>query len=252
MEDRFVLITTQRTGATFFRSCLESHPDIECPGTLFAQKVRFKYFSVDWRKSYYREYRSRTLRNRIAHWSDRRKAVHGCLDEAYGATGGAKVLGFKISYSNFERYPSIAEWLTQNDIKVIHWFRRNLVKRHVSALTKQARGKAHFTRQVERVKVHVDVGELLRDLKRKTHLIGKYRAMFQGKEHIEVYYEDFLAQQESEARRILDFLGVNPDTPLSTGLVKQNPDRLQEIIENYDQVWAALEGTDFQHYLTTS
>jgi hypothetical protein len=33
---KFAILTTQRSGATFFRTCLESHPEISCPGTLYS------------------------------------------------------------------------------------------------------------------------------------------------------------------------------------------------------------------------
>ena len=201
MENRFVLITTQRTGATFFRTCLESHPDVECPGTLFAQKTRLKYFSTDQQCSYYKKYRIRTFSNHVSHWINRRTLIHGCLNEAYGnECANRKAVGFKISYSNLERYPAIIDWLQEHDIKVLHWFRRNLVKRYVSHLTKEVRGKAHFTNPAEQVGVHVNLRKLRRDLERQTHWIEKYRSLFKAQKCLEVFYEDFVTDQTNEAR----------------------------------------------------
>lgn len=254
LSNRFVLVTTQRSGATFFRTCLESHPQIECPGTIFAQKNRLKYFSIDRKGSYYHAYRTRTLKRRIAHWFDRTRIVHACLDEAYSSTNSEVALGFKISYSNFERYPSIVSWLHEHDVKVIHWFRDNLLKRHISQLTMAARGSAHFSRPVRKVTINVDPQNLLRDLKRQSYLIDKYRAIFKpkGEAHgyIEMFYESFVKNQQGEAQRILHFLGVDESIPLRSPLVKQNPDDLQEIISNYSEVARALNGTRFERFLS--
>jgi hypothetical protein len=55
--------------------------------------------------------------------------------------------------------------------------------------------------------------------------------------------------REAESRRVLDFLNIDQVAPLTTDLVKLNPDSLEDMIENYEEVKQALSGTDFEEFL---
>jgi hypothetical protein len=58
-------------------------------------------------------------------------------------------------------------------------------------------------------------------------------------------------RKEEETRRLLGFLGVDRFVPLTSRLIKQNPDSLREILENYDEIARTLRGTPFESYLET-
>jgi len=73
--------------------------------------------------------------------------------------------------------------------------------------------------------------------------------MLKDKRHIEISYESFVANRDAETQRILDFLNIDQFVPLTTELVKLNPDSLQEIIENYEEVKQALSGTASENFL---
>ena len=248
---KFVVVTTQRTGATFFRTCLESHPQVACPGTIFPQVTRFKYFSVDRKDSYYRRFRTRTFKWRLSHWLDRSTVVHACLDDAYRSETGGIALGYKISYSNLERYPSILSWLQDNDVRVIHWLRRNVLKTYVSYLTKGVRKKAHYLEPAEKITVQVDPGKLRRNLERQMRLREKYSGIFKESRYLEMSYESFVKNQKIEGARVLRFLGVDESVSMHSPLVKQNSDDLREVIGNYAELWQALRGTPYEEYLVS-
>ena len=48
---------------------------------------------------------------------------------------------------------------------------------------------------------------------------------------------------------MLAFLDIETLVPLTTDRAKINPDSLEELIENYDEVAQALRGTSFERFL---
>jgi hypothetical protein len=68
-----------------------------------------------------------------------------------------------------------------------------------------------------------------------------------GVPYQEVFYEDLVAKKES-FDSLFHFLGVEP-APVSSSLQKVNPTAHEELIENYGEVRAALEGTKFADQL---
>ena len=66
---------------------------------------------------------------------------------------------------------------------------------------------------------------------------------------LEISYESLAADQDTETRRILKFLEIDQLMPLTTDLVKVNPDSLENIIENYGEVKQTLMNTEFENFL---
>ena len=61
-------------------------------------------------------------------------------------------------------------------------------------------------------------------------------------------YEEMIdgqAVRSDTASRICDFLGVE-DRPMTSALVKVNPDSLRDIVSNYPELAAALSQTEFE------
>ena len=57
-------------------------------------------------------------------------------------------------------------------------------------------------------------------------------------------YEDLVADEKEGFDSLFRFLDVDP-APVSSSLQKVNPTSHEELIENYGEVRAALEGTKF-------
>ena len=93
------------------------------------------------------------------------------------------------------------------------------------------------------------IRKLRRDLTRRARLIEKYRTMFADKPYLEISYESFVANRDADTRKVLQFLGIDEFMPFESDLVKLNPDSLEDIIENYEEVVRALKGTTFEKYL---
>jgi len=251
-KTQFTVLTTQRSGATFFIKCLSSHPQIACRHeTIFTQDNKFKFFSFDRPSSFYYQYRSSSLQRQLAHWFRRKGLIDNCLDDYLRALpGNAQAIGFKLSYNHVEKYPEIAIWVKEHNVRVIHFVRNNVLKTILSLATAHKRELYHATQKVAPVKVHLQPAKLLRDLGRRTRQLEKYRAMFADQPYLEVSYESFVADRDAETRQVLRFLDIGDFMPLDTDLVKINPDSIADIIENYGEVALALRGTAFEKYLT--
>lgn len=250
---KFIILTTQRSGATFFIKCLSSHPQIACRHeTIFTQDNRFKFFSFDRPSSFFYRYRSDSLARQFAYWFRRKQLIYDCLRDYWRTLPNeVKAQGFKLSYNHVEKYPTIAAWVREHDVRVIHFIRNNVLKTALSLETAKRRGLYHSSQEVEPVKVQLKPRKLMRNLKRRTRLIEKYRGIFRDKPYLEISYESFVADQNAETRRVLQFLGIDEFMSLESDLKKLNPDSLEDIIANYAEVVRVLKGTAFEKYLTS-
>lgn len=248
---KFVVLTTQRSGATFFIECLSSHPQILCHHeTLFSQRNRLKFLSFDQPHAFYYRYRSGSLKHQLEHLTRSKRLIYNCIDDYLSTLAGkAEVIGLKVSYNQIAKYPAIAHWINEREVRIIHLVRENVLKTHLSLMTAKKRKLSHSTRKVVPVQVWLDPRKVQRVLRRRLLLVEEHRAMFTDKPYLEVCYEAFVVDRESESRRVLRFLDIDEFVPLQASLVKLNPDSLEQIIENYDQVAQALRGTELERYL---
>jgi LPS sulfotransferase NodH len=258
---RFLIITQPRSGSAWFMSCLNSHPQIYCPPlpTLFSKHnispfKRFKpsILQFDSPISPYYQYRSNSLKKRFTHLFFRDKLIHRFLAEIYSNHPGVDSIGYKVNYSQINRYDAMLSWIKDNDIKIIHLIRTNLLKRLVSHKIANIRNLQHSTVSVDPIKVHIDTSILENDFRRRQQRFEKYRKRFSktfNMPFIEISYESLLSNFDTELKTVLRFVEVDPFSPLSSDQVKVNPDRLEDIIENYDEVRQVLFTTDFKHFL---
>jgi hypothetical protein len=248
---RFIVLAGRRSGTTLLVESLDSHPDVECRKDVFSIRRRWKRFQVDVKTGLFYQFRTASLGRRIDYLFRRRRLVHAFLEETLSPTGGVLARGIRLSYEQVRKYPDILPWVLENDVRVIHLVRDNALKAVVSHFTAKKRGFAHATSQVARVTLRLPPAGLRAHLEKREREIDRYRALFRDRPCCEVSYESFLARKEEETRRLLGFLGIPRYAPLTSRLVKQNPDSLRDILENYDEIARALRGTPFERHLVT-
>ena len=158
---KFLIITQPRSGSSFLTSCLNSHPQIHCSrGSLFTKHnlspiKGFKpgFLTVDRKKSPYYKYRSASFKRQIAHRFRRNKLIHEFLSAWYARYQDSEAVGFKVNYSQINKYPATISWIKQNDVKIIHLVRNNLLKRYVSNKIAIARDRHHSYEPLKPIKV---------------------------------------------------------------------------------------------------
>jgi LPS sulfotransferase NodH len=163
-----------------------------------------------------------------------------------------KAAGFKVNYSQIKKYSATISWVKQNDVKIIHLLRKNLLKRLVSHKIANARNLCHSTEAVEPIKIYIDPTVLKEDFRRRKKRFTRYRKRFIDVfniPYLEVAYESLVTDYDKQIHQVLKFLDVDIRVSLTSKLVKVNPDSLEDIIENYSEVKQTLMNTEFENFL---
>jgi LPS sulfotransferase NodH len=247
--EKFLILAGRRSGTTFLASSLDSHAQIECTKEIFSTKRRFRYFQVDKSGSSFYKFRSTTFNRQFDYIFRRQQLITSFLTEIFAPCDTIKAKGIRLSYEQAHKYPEVLRWALKNNVRVIHLIRENSLKAIVSHFTAQKRGVHHVTSNVERVTVRVSPAKLKKLLIKRNNDTEKYRQMFNERQYCEVCYETFVKNREAESRRIFDFLQIDQFMALTSNLVKQNPDSLKDILDNYEEVSRAFKGTTFEKYL---
>ena len=251
---RAIILTTQRTGSTFLVTCLDSHPEVCCLGELLAGSRLFHVPEIlyKWRygpKAY------RFLRSGA--WYPTR-VMRRFLDEGHLGSmdlGLHPVMAFKVMYNHI-RPPWTREFLRQRaDIRILHLRRNNLLKAYVSnillTVKRDNRWQPHATAPVFPISMNISATAALAYMRRA---IGEYEAherLFGNHPRLHLSYETMIDGQTLRAdvaRDVCRFLGV-ADHAMQSKLVKINPERLQDMVANYDEFADAIRKSEFAEML---
>ena len=120
--------------------------------------------------------------------------VFSYLDKLYRQPGA---VGFKLMYTQLQKYPEIFLYLFIHRIKIIHLVRQNQLDVLISRAVKNKINQAHVVsgkNVPEDVQVEINPQKLLRRIKRRYRKILAARRLVSWSTlpHIEVYYEDLL------------------------------------------------------------
>ncbi len=161
----------------------------------------------------------------------------------------ATCVGPIVMYNQFERLPESFQAGLLQDRVIIHLFRRNLLRTHVSDMINKMPGVAsHHTTFREKTSVDIPVKNILKILADRAEKLEEYKRILAEQSIVEITYEELSSNPANEVRRISSILGIDDFMP-STRLVRSNPFALSEIIENFDELRAVLLGTQFEYVL---
>ena len=239
---RAVILTTRRSGSTFLVECLRSHPEIECASEILNGQPDdpVPAFRGPWR--YVRKW-SRIARTGAwmpARWLD-----------AYYRRGSAKVRCFKAMYEQLTRPFALRYVVKNEDIRVIHLRRHNLLKAHISALLMNKRAELQATAPTEAVWIHVDPARAIRSMRKARARYERFDRAFARHQRLQVAYESLFDGKYLDAdtcRRVCDFLGVAQHR-MESRIVKLNPESLRDMVTNYDELAAEVSRTEFADLL---
>jgi hypothetical protein len=240
---RAIVLTTQRTGSSFLVECLASHPEIECAGELLEghpDEIGIRLHRGPFRRAVklYNIFRSGA-------WRPSHRL------EGYFSGGCARVRMFKAMYNQLER-PFCLRYLRDNeDIRIVHLERRNLLKLHVSTLLMPRRKDLQATAPVEPIRIRVDPATAISRMRAAKARRAHFGRIFGRHPQLPVQYESLIDGQmlrSDTGRRICEFLGVGAQSMRST-LVKVNPEALRETVTNYEELAAAVSRTEFAELL---
>jgi len=239
---RAIILTTQRSGSTFLVECLSSHPDIECSGEILNGQPDHPVAPL---RGPFKQVTKALRIARTGAWMPRRWI------DAFYARGRARVRCFKAMYNQLSR-PFAMRYFDENeDIKVIHLRRHNLLKVHVSTLLMNKREQLQARGPTEAVWIHVDPARAIASMRKARQVYESFDQAFAKHARIQVAYEnlfDGASLQADTGRLICDFLGVVA-RPMRSQIVKLNPDSLRDMVTNYDELANAVSRTEFADLL---
>jgi len=159
-------------------------------------------------------------------------------------------------------WPDYVEGLVQLGFgKFIIQQRRNLLRAFVSALVGKARGHVYHvtagtSTSLQKITVNPEAVHFfdepvkLLDTMRITARHLKYvQQLLEGHEILYLTYEDDIAEEPKRGyRKVCEFLSIEEE-PARVSLGRTTPFPLCDVIENFDEVKAALAGTEFEWML---
>ena len=238
---RFVILNAPRTGSNYLCTVLNSHPDILCHHEIFNPHV----VGV-----------ARHLQQSgfvLGTIEERERDPHEFLERVWRTPMGRKCVGFKLCW---RQHPiALSSVLADAGVRKIVLKRRNPVKSFVSLLLARQTGEwviyDDVPRPAPRPRIEVDVASM-----RETIAFNEayYREIettlaASGQSHLELFYEQLFSRDSREA--ILEFFGLPAGTEASMAgqSWKLAPASLSEVIANFDEVGAALRGTELEAHL---
>ena len=250
-ETRFMLLNAARTGSTMLAHMLNSHPDVRCHGEVLGPgkgKAGDRLVGVDYASDPARE---GTL------MEQRDRDPVGFLQQWVWGDDAPRAAGFKIKYEELTKpdFELIRDWLTaERSVKVIHLVRQNRLKRLVSEVTAvRIYGAYQLKDRDERPappRFELSVEECRADFEKQQRREARFGRMFADHEVLDVTYEGLLDAGGTAVRDVQGFLGVEP-VELRTTTEKMNPDELNGMLQNYDELRRAFRGTEHAAYFET-
>jgi LPS sulfotransferase NodH len=222
----FIVLTRARTGSNLLISMLDSHPNIRAEGELFRDLgPRFYGFAL-----------SMVFSKQPRH---------------------IRASGFKIFYNHTSNDGRGGVWgklCCMDDLLVIQLGRRNALRTMTSRKIAGAQGvwlasaSETYSRREKGIKsINFTAEELEYGFVRMRAQEEWAEETFGRHARIHVYYEDLVDNSEHVLRGLTTYLGLPYHAP-KTSLIKQNPEKLSELISNYDELKAKFTGTEWQRY----
>ena len=247
-QTRFAILGVQRTGTTLLMGLLDQHPDVVCVGEIFQYRTENVQYGIRRFRAYVHDSPQRRILDLIR-W---RGIVYDYLDTVFPPFEQSAT-GFKIMLDQIRRYRPVLDYLRQNQYKIIHVVRSNVLKTHVSRLRARRSGVYHSSQPTTGSKIRIPVVSLLQELALLSEDNAELASLVSelGLANHTTTYESLRGEKwPAEQQKILHFLGVNPDVALRPKSVKLTADDLEQVIENYDEVVRVLENTPYESCLS--
>jgi LPS sulfotransferase NodH len=237
----FVVLGRSRVGSNLLRSVLNAHPEVVAFGEIFRDLK-----ALDWDHVGYFQHdsiRALVQRDPVRFLETR---VLGRYPKAIQA------VGFKLFYYHARDgvHAGIWPWLQQRrEIKVIHLKRGNLLQTHVSRKRASLTGKWVNTsgEPDQAVTLRLDYHEVLSDFEQTRAWEAEADRAFASHPLLQVQYGQLVADVQSEANRLAEFLGVSPHL-VRPSTFQQSVQPLSATIANYQELKAQFAGTPWVEF----
>ena len=242
--NRYLIFSTQRSGTHYLASLLQSSRAILCLGEVFHQRNSKNNFF-----SYLKAQPSVASPDldevRFSEYLEFEGAVRDRTRLA------ASHVGPILMYNQFDRLPERFRSGLLESRRIIHLYRSNFLRTHISNLINNLPGaSSHGRIPQKKTTISVPPEDILQLLLKRRQIFEERRKMLSNVDHLELRYEELSDNPVHMAQGISEFLGVHEFRP-STTLVRSNPHPIKEIVENFSELEVALKGSDFEQLLNS-
>lgn len=229
----FIIYGMGRSGSNLLRTLLNSHPDLFCDNEIFnknavARKnkiVQYLILHFPILYIYYKKYSSKT-----------------------------NVFGFKLHQNQLKDTEGILTKLHSKGWKIIHLYRKNILKQAISMKVAQQTGKWIRNAKMPdpEEKFYVDPEKLLAHIKNRIFFTEQEFRVLEKLEHLDVVYEDDLYYQDkwlATTGKIFEYLNTYP-VEVYTKRIKTDSRPDWERIENFEEILDFLSKNGFAHLVS--
>jgi LPS sulfotransferase NodH len=244
----FVVLTFPRSGSTWLMSTLDSHPRITAYDELFlgAEGVQPRPADVPDFASYLARVPGPARRLGPLHRAAYLRAV-------FRERAGIEAVGFKLMYGQARANPGLLPLFAVRRVRAVHLIRANLLDAVVSYEAGRASGVFHrqpgdpatdMRIRLDAAGLRSRLGYMEWDVSRARVWLERYRLP-----RLEISYEELVGRHDETLSAICSFLGVEEDVELHSTYVPIRQGAKLDLVENVDEVRAALAGTRFEWML---
>ncbi len=229
---RFAILSTRRSGSNLLCTLIDSHPDALCHHELFNPRGIFTALDL------------RDTPTPLHDIAARERDPAAYLAQVWRYTRGHACVGFKMTP---EQHPEILQTVLDDTgiAKIV--LRRNnplraLVSERIAEITGRWEAYAGETKPATHPRIHIERDELDRHVQQVEAFYDSLTDTMQrsGQHWLELRYESLF--DAVEQHRLCAFLGLSPRI-LQARSVRQNPEPLEQLLDNADALRRALAST---------
>ena len=250
MNSHFFILTAPRSGSTVLTRTLDQHPEIFCAGELFHPgddiyhpEWHFRFWGTKKKKGMSRKFFA--ISNYINGYLFAVKHVK----RFYAAREQSKkIRGFKLMIAHVKDFPTVWNYMRQNNFKVIILTRRNTFKEALSSFRARQTGVFHSERHIEIMeqKVYVNPPLLKKRVDELEAINRSILDLANGMDKLIIEYED-LEDWQNTLNKVFSFLQVDR-IDMQPALAKTSSSDWRDGVENFKEVEDLLQ-TAYPHHL---
>ena len=220
---KFIILSTPRTGSTLLQAYLNQHPGIFCQGEIY---------NTDHLKLHGKPQKIKR--------EQQEDVIKFLYTYGFGLHfAKLKAVGFKLFYRHFSKQNRLWEHIAADtSIKIIHLNRENYLKTLVSHKIARKTNQWHDFKQRtgQNKSVTISKEELLQKHHQLRNAYQNSEKMFADHPMLTVKYSELTQKPDETMNAVFSFLCLKSHRIQPSGIVKQNPEPLKNLISNYDSL----------------
>ncbi len=256
MYQPFFIWFLERSGSTHLTSLMNSHPMVNCrPEILHEGRMKSNLFET----SHSGSLTDFFVRFFSGDWQLLNNDWQAGTAVPKMVKSNSTHIGFKLKYTQLKEFPEALDLLLSYEgIKIIHLYRRNILRLVVSKRIQMVLWEAHGIANIPRKKdisfdlpkIYIEPEELINQMNFRASLIDSHRKMLRHHEYMEVSYEELIDNEIGTVNEIQEYLGVSERASLKSSYKKIANQPLFNILKNYEEVAEVLNANGLAHFLT--